>query len=234
MTFRLLILSLLVAAATSFAQLKLPDTPQGKTVQEYFDAFNSGDTLQMRTFFLNHISASGLADRPVEARVERMKAFLATAKSLLLIKIVDTTGNAVVVEARSGRDEILTLSFEFERNSAKNIAGIGIEMGQHESVNGPPLTKKEFAAAVRRYMTTQIDRDAFSGNVLIERAGETLFKQAYGEAEKRFHVLNRLDTKFNIGSINKYITRAAVGQLLEQGKLSLDDHVGQILTDYPN
>jgi CubicO group peptidase (beta-lactamase class C family) len=47
-------------------------------------------------------------------------------------------------------------------------------------------------------------------------------------------VPNRLDTKFNLGSINKVFTQIAIGQLAEQGKLSIDDKLGKHLPDYPN
>jgi CubicO group peptidase (beta-lactamase class C family) len=45
---------------------------------------------------------------------------------------------------------------------------------------------------------------------------------------------NRLDTKFNLGSINKIFTQIAIQQLVEQSKLSLDDTLGKHLPDYPN
>ena len=46
---------------------------------------------------------------------------------------------------------------------------------------------------------------------------------------------NRVDTKFNLGSINKMFTRLAIEQLEEgAGKLSLDDTVGKHLPEFPN
>jgi CubicO group peptidase (beta-lactamase class C family) len=45
---------------------------------------------------------------------------------------------------------------------------------------------------------------------------------------------NSVDTKFNIGSINKAFTKAAIEQLAKQGKLSLDDTVRKHLPDYPS
>ena len=45
---------------------------------------------------------------------------------------------------------------------------------------------------------------------------------------------NNLETKFNLGSINKAFTRIAIEQLAHEGKLSLDDKLGKFLPDYPN
>ena len=77
------------------------------------------------------------------------------------------------------------------------------------------------------------DADKFSGVVLVAREDEILYEKAYGYACKNFQVPNQLDTKFNIGSLNKVITKIAILQLLQQGKLTLDDLVGKHLPDFP-
>lgn len=236
MQFRFLtIIALFFFIVTTFqSQVKLPDTPQGKTVQEYFEAFNSGDEAVMKNFFLNHISKEGLAERPVEMRIERMKTFRTDAKSLTLTKVLDVGETAITVLVKSGQGETLTMTFQFEDNPEHTLGGISVEMGEVQPASGPPLNRKQFIAEVKKYLDEQVRKDAFSGAVLIQRGNDQLFKQAYGEAEKRHHIPNRTDTKFNIGSINKYFTRIAIGQLYEQGKLSLDDRVGKFLPDYPN
>jgi CubicO group peptidase (beta-lactamase class C family) len=43
-----------------------------------------------------------------------------------------------------------------------------------------------------------------------------------------------VDTKFNLGSINKSFTSVAIGQLAQQGKLSFNDLISKYLPDYPN
>jgi CubicO group peptidase (beta-lactamase class C family) len=76
---------------------------------------------------------------------------------------------------------------------------------------------------------TWLDRRAvdFSGVVLIARGDTILLLNAYG-------VRNTVDTRFNLGSINKTFTAIAVAQLIQQGRLSLDDHLVKYLPDYPN
>ena len=77
------------------------------------------------------------------------------------------------------------------------------------------------------------DVDKFSGVVLVAKKDEIVFEKAYGYACKNFEVPNQLDTKFNIGSLNKLITKIAILQLLQQGKLSLEDLVGKHLPEFP-
>lgn len=76
--------------------------------------------------------------------------------------------------------------------------------------------------------------DTFSGAVLVARGGTPVFKKAYGMADQEKHTANRLDTKFNLGSMNKMFTSIAIAQLAERGKLSFDDTIARHLPDYPN
>ncbi|MHA1950436.1 MAG: serine hydrolase domain-containing protein [Candidatus Thorarchaeota archaeon] len=77
------------------------------------------------------------------------------------------------------------------------------------------------------------DEDKFSGVALVHKGGNVVFEKAYGLACKRFNVPNATDTKFNIGSLNKIITKTAVLQLIQRGLLDLDDLVGKHLPDFP-
>lgn len=65
----------------------------------------------------------------------------------------------------------------------------------------------------------------FSGTGLIKQGGNTLFEGAYGLAHKGFNVPNQIDTRFDTASITKLFTAVAVLQLVEQGKLGLDDAI---------
>ena len=61
------------------------------------------------------------------------------------------------------------------------------------------------------------------GSVVVARNGKPIFQNAYGLASKAYNIPNRIDTKFNLGSMNKMFTAVAIAQLVEQGKLSFDD-----------
>jgi CubicO group peptidase (beta-lactamase class C family) len=76
--------------------------------------------------------------------------------------------------------------------------------------------------------------DEFSGAVLVAKNGQPIFRKAYGLANKNANSLNDVETKFNIGSMNKMFTAVAVAQLAERGKLSFDDTISKHLPDYPN
>ena len=69
----------------------------------------------------------------------------------------------------------------------------------------------------------------FSGVVLVARGGQAIGSGGYGDASKEFGVKNTPSTRVILGSINKMFTAVAILQLVERGRLSLDDPVGQHL-----
>src|SRR5687767_717574 len=98
--------------------------------------------------------------------------------------------------------------------------------------------QKTTAAEIRKELETHVDRlaaeDKFSGAVLVARDGKPIFMKAYGMANKSGNIPNRIDTKFNLGSMNKMFTAIAIAQLAERGKLSFDDPISKHLPDYLN
>ncbi|MFV8347547.1 serine hydrolase [Flavobacterium sp. ZB4P13] len=73
-----------------------------------------------------------------------------------------------------------------------------------------------------------------SGVILIAKNGKPIYKEAFGFANLPDSIPNKTNTKFNLASMNKMFTAMAVMQLVEAGKISLQDKVGKYLTDYAN
>ncbi len=136
----------------------------------------------------------------------------------------------------------MTLAFEFEATAPHRIASFSVEMG------GPADERETFPSfelpagagrsvvtdALERYFADLADQDRFSGTALVALRGAVIFTTAQGLASKRFNAPNRIDTRFDLGSINKAFTRIAIGQLLAAGSLSVSDHIADHLPDYPN
>ena len=84
------------------------------------------------------------------------------------------------------------------------------------------------------YFQRVTGQDLFSGSVLVAKNGQPVFRKAYGMSNKSDSTPNEIDTKFDLGSMNKMFTAVAIAQLAERGKLSFNDTVGKLLPDYPN
>jgi len=62
------------------------------------------------------------------------------------------------------------------------------------------------------YLEQLVADDRFSGTVLVAKDASILFKHAYGWASQDFEVPNQVDTKLNLGSMNKMFTGVAIAQ----------------------
>ncbi len=77
------------------------------------------------------------------------------------------------------------------------------------------------------------NRDAFSGTVLIAKGDKIIYQKAVGLSNKEQNIKNNIDTKFNIGSINKMFTGIAIAQLVEKNKLNYSDKLIHYLPHLP-
>lgn len=89
-------------------------------------------------------------------------------------------------------------------------------------------------AAIDRFVRERAEADSFSGAVLIARNGAVLLRSGYGMADREQRIAVAPHTRFNLGSIDKLITRIAIWQLVAAGKLDLDAPIGKYLPDYPS
>ncbi|WP_010094563.1 serine hydrolase domain-containing protein [Ornithinibacillus scapharcae] len=73
----------------------------------------------------------------------------------------------------------------------------------------------------------------FSGTVLFADKDNILYNQAFGLANEEQGILNSVNTKFDLASMNKMFTSVAIAILEEEKKLSFHDSVSQYIPDFP-
>ncbi|WP_216329752.1 serine hydrolase domain-containing protein [Deinococcus aestuarii] len=86
---------------------------------------------------------------------------------------------------------------------------------------------------LHRDLQLRAQRDDFSGVVLVDHQGDTLFQQSYGWAQRGSRTPNTLDTCFNLASISKCFTAIGVLQLAQRGLLAFEDPVSRFLPEWP-
>ena len=219
------------------AKSLFPQTPAGRHVAAYFQAFNSGETA-MREFLAGQVAKESLAETPVETRLERYRQMKEMLGALEPTKVVESRGSFVSVLAGTRNGPPVRMDFEFEPNEPFGLIGIRIEAMDESDEGGPAEAPKkddaELVAAIREYAEGLAKADEFSGVILVAKRGKPIHEQAYGYQDRDRKVLNRVDTKFNLGSINKSFTSRSIRRLIAEGKVGLDDPVGKFLPDYPN
>lgn len=92
----------------------------------------------------------------------------------------------------------------------------------------------EWVPALRSELTQRTAADRFAGTVLIAKQGRPLFQAAYGKADREAGTRNRLNTRLRFGSLGKMFTGVAVLQLVQAGKVRLEDPLRNYLPDYAN
>lgn len=67
-----------------------------------------------------------------------------------------------------------------------------------------------------------LEKELFSGVIMLARDGEPIYQRACGAANRMGGAINKLDTGFATASITKMFTAVAVVQLIAEGKLRWD------------
>ncbi len=237
-----------LALAATPAGAQQPDNPEAVEERRaigFVRALKSADTDTVLQFVREHFAPATWERRsPEEWR--RMADQLIRRLGPMEIQGVEITQPHtlnLILGAADAQDAAATLGFEFQSAAPYRIAGISVELGgpgERRANSFPPFEppanadRKALTKALERYFADLAQADRFSGTALVAYHGEVIFTAAHGLASKRFNAPNRLDTRFDLGSINKAFTKVATGQLLEAGKLSLDDRIADHLPDYPN
>lgn len=103
----------------------------------------------------------------------------------------------------------------------------------------PPLaltaqsSDTEVATRLDAWLAGLAETGQFNGAVLVAREGREIYAGAHGITDLESRAALSVDTRFAIASIGKAFTHVAVAQLIEAGRLSPHDTVGELLPDYP-
>lgn len=89
--------------------------------------------------------------------------------------------------------------------------------------------------AVKRIETylSAMEKVGFTGAVLVELPGQKVFSKGYGYRDAEQRLKNTPDTIFDIGSITKQFTGAAIMKLEMQGRLSTNDKITKYFAGVP-
>ena len=109
----------------------LPDTPQGKHVKAYIDAFNSGDEKTFLAVQEELMSAETLARRPAADRAKMFGRMKGDFGKLIVKRAASTAAQIrAVIGDKDGNDAIF--SFDFETKAPYKIKGIAVAIGNVE------------------------------------------------------------------------------------------------------
>jgi len=228
----------LCALTAPAAARQTPPPDVVKRVEDFVRLVNTGDRKAARAYVEQHFTPAALQRVPVAQRLNTIWRIQDETRGMELHSVRESKPQEAAALFRNkltGNWE--ELIFIFEKDPPHRIERFGVRGAKApEGAAAAPrkLTEEEAARELDAYLKRLADADVFSGAVLLARDGKVIFARAYGEANKDFRAPNRLDTKFNLGSMNKMFTAVAVAQLAEAGKLSFDDPLSKFLPDFPD
>jgi len=206
----------------------LPDTAPGHAMAEWLTAFNAGDVHALAAFQTRYQSP------PAEPQM--ILGFLRLTGGFRLIRVEasePTRLSALVI----GKADEKFARFDIRMDGATppRITSLDINLTPTPADLLPArLPDAALPAALKARMQTALTADTFSGVVLVAKDGRPIFSDAGGEADRASHRPVTPDTQFRIGSMNKMFTAVAILQMVDAGKIRLDDPLGKYLSAYPN
>ncbi|MFD1628960.1 serine hydrolase domain-containing protein [Pseudopedobacter beijingensis] len=93
--------------------------------------------------------------------------------------------------------------------------------------------KKNEDPYIAEFMQNLHKKYGFNGNALVAKKGKIIFEGSFGWANYLLRDSLKVKSEFELASITKTFTGVAIMQLLEEGKIALDDDVKKYYPDFP-
>ena len=214
----------------------MPAGAKGERIRTTIETINSGDPDRMRRFVNEVLAPQFRSAIPVEGHVQQMLGLQRGTGGLdfhgIRTYVPERPGVTVVIAKDRNLGNWNALTFRFTEDAGALIAGLGIANAPPPTgIIERPLQESEAVAELKSLAAGLAAKGAFSGAILLAKGETILLTSAGGEASKAFHVPNNIDTKFNLGSMNKMFTSTAIARLVEKGAVGMDDRIDKYIDE---
>jgi D-alanyl-D-alanine carboxypeptidase len=219
----ILLLALLLGAGSLAAQQELPDSPAGRQAGALIETIGQTGDASIRAFVEERMNAQWRRI-PME---QHLQVFRGVRQNLQGVQIVSLTESSpheleLLLAGSGGRARIFVT---VEASPPHLISRLRVQ----PEAAPPAVSRFDTFDALDRHLSEAAANDRFSGVVLASRGDDVVFHRAYGQADREAGVPVRPDTRFDLGSIDKAFTQVAILRLAQEGRLGLDDAVGDHL-----
>lgn len=230
-----------------YGQMEVPKTPVELKLQLTLEAFESDDH---ESFIKNNFTEDFLNQFSLEDHLSFFRQVKQMHGSFDLYKIESGNDYQIVALVKSKkRDSWRRIELEVEQSAPHKITGFGIDMAQppgdipytgakHDLVSkllpdDKAVLSGEIARKIDKHFTL-IEERGYSGAILVAKKGKILLAKGYGYANRENKIPFHTSSAFDIGSITKQFTGAAILKLEMMGKLSTDDLMTKYFENVPD
>jgi len=93
---------------------------------------------------------------------------------------------------------------------------------------------QQLTASLDSLINSRLAAVAPGCTVLVAKKGKIIYEKGFGKADLELNVPMKPDMVFRLGSITKQYTAIAILQLVEEGKIALQDSIQKFIKDFPN
>ena len=221
--------------------IKMPDTTPGKLIGEWLAMCSAPNLEQFTKWNNEHTSSKVFKFVSAEKIAEHDFKDCTDSGGYRAIEVADSKPDSIrlLVKAdKTGAYSNLGLALSGKDEDAKDLGKIirfgGGPAAPPESTLPKDLTDTALAADLTAYADKLGASGNFSGILMVARDDKPIITHTAGFADRDKKIAFTQESQFTIGSMGKMFTAAAVGQLVDEGKLSYDDVVGKFFPDYAN
>jgi D-alanyl-D-alanine carboxypeptidase len=225
----LIALALLVAVVRVPAQQQpvIPATPAGRLFEAWLSAFNTGMPPTILAF--------DAANRAQPMSINQTMFLRATTGGFRLIRVEQSEPHAISALVQDNFSEQLErVDMVLDAATSKIVKHDVRPVARPADLAIPRLTESGAVAALVERASADAAADEFSGVLLVAHGDRVLLERGWGYANREAQTPVTLDTKFEIASTAKMFEAVAILQLVEAGRLRLDDVVGRHIPEYEN
>jgi CubicO group peptidase (beta-lactamase class C family) len=224
------------AAFTAAPMLARAQTPAG--VAESFVAAVDGDAAAREAWISTWMSPAGLKRAGREQLLATFEGVQRASGGLDLVsEAPGQRGPMITVRARRGGQQ-RTFDLRMDRADRTKVAGLPslpMPTPYDQPLLAAPVGREALKSAIARRVAFNADRDEFSGVVrVVDPSGAVLLETSHGQADRAAGAANGPDWRYHLGSADKSFTAILIGRLIEQGRLSFDTRLAEVVPDYAN
>ena len=214
--------------------VKFPDNASGKRGAAFINFLTSETPDALETFVQTHVLKG---KEPMEKKISSFNMIRNFFENSALRKVIKVAKNKLVFIIETPGKGLARVSIDLNVPTGRRIGTVDFNKLPDNALNkktSKKLSDAELRDAIEILIKDLNKKDKFSGSVLVAKNGKPIVSTIIGLSDRKQKTPNKIDTKFNLGSINKLFTMLAIGILADDGKLNISDTIGTHLKDYPN